>query len=276
MKIAVSTMTNCLSFLEQGTEAAMRELASCAAQYIEISQHIPTEDADLAELERCCEETGIRVCAISCRFSPAGLPALPELMWQGKPLRTRSLQEDADSLAALCRRFHCRYLRFGGFPGHALRTPEQTKCYMAELEACAAALQEQGIGLCVHNHADEFMKVEGRWLLSWAMELAPHLLLELDVKNALVCGVDPVSLLERYPGRVPLLHVQDLEVCPGDDWTNPIYRGVPAGEGNIDWARVCAAARKSGTVFSIIEQADTQGRETAACIRTAMATLSSL
>lgn len=276
-EIAVSSMTNASAFLREGVGAAMEQLSHLGISHLEISQHIRFDEDTIPEFLEASRKWGIGICAISCRFDGTTENPVPEFQWQGHPLKIWSAETDFDQLVQLCRLFGCKYLRFAGFPGMALRSAAQVCAYMNALEAMAARFADYGITLCVHNHADEFMMVDGKWLISWAMELAPHLQMELDVKNAFVCGVDPCDLLDRFSGRVPLIHVQDLQVYPSGEgknaWMKPEYRGVPAGQGNINWSKISASAKYAGAQYLIIEQSLFYGQDPYACINAAANTL---
>lgn len=278
-QIAVSTMTNADSFLLEGAPAALARLHALGVTAVEVSQHIRFDSEALPAFLAARRELGIDVCALSVRFDGTQPSPLPPLTAHGQTLRALSAEEEFDTIVGCCRQLGCRYVRFAGFPGGRLRSAGDVRPYMAALEAMAARFADQGLTLCVHNHADEFMKAEGRWLLDWALELAPHLALELDVLNALRCGVDPKALLARYAGRVPLLHAQDLLVLPGvegaEDWLRPEYRFVPVGEGNVDWAALCAAAAAAGSRYLIVEQAQFAGRDPYDCIQSAVRGLQS-
>lgn len=275
--IAVSSMTNANAFLREGVGPAMEKLSQLGISHLEISQHIRFDEDTIPAFLEASRKWDIGICAISCRFDGTTENPVPEFLWQGQPLKIWSAERDFERLVQLCRQFDCKYLRFAGFPGMALRSAQQVRAYMHALETIATGFADCGIALCVHNHADEFMMADGRWLISWAMELAPHLQMELDVKNAFVCGVNPCDLLDRFFGRVPLLHVQDLQVYPSGDgknaWLKPEYRGVPAGQGNINWETIAASAKNAGAKYLIIEQSQFYGQDPYACIAAAANTL---
>ncbi len=72
--------------------------------------------------------------------------------------------------------------------------------------------KEYGLKLGYHNHAGDFVEVEGQTVLDYVLaHTDPELfLLELDVAN--MGGADPMDYLTRYPDRVRLLHVKDERV----------------------------------------------------------------
>ena len=83
----------------------------------------------------------------------------------------------------------------------------------------------------------------------------PNLALEIDVYWAAFAGVDPAGLIERLPGRVPLLHCKDLEMIRDQEaGVRPFY--APVGEGNLDWERILAASLAAGTEAWVVEQDD--------------------
>lgn len=269
MHIAVSSMTNADSFLEEGVAAAMRKLKECGADYVEVSQHIQFDEETIPEFMKAGQEQGIRVCALSTGYSGTIPTPMPPLLYQGKPLKSYSAREDFDLLVELCRKFQCRYVRFAGFPGAQMKNAEDVKAYMADVEEMACRFAAEGIGFCAHNHVDEFMRVDGMWVMEWALELAPHLLFEIDVLNAQKCGINPVDLLGWCSGRAPLLHLQDLKVCAPEtgEWMKPEYRGVAVGEGNLNMQAICRAAAEAGSQYLIVEQASFYGRNPYDCIR---------
>lgn len=121
-----------------------------------------------------------------------------------------------------------------------------------------------GMTLAYHNHAFELAPAgNGRTLLDVLLESSDpkNVTLELDIFWAKVAGVDPVSLLAKYKGRVPLMHVKNL--MPG---TEPRFtEGVPkewfreAGKGVIDVPAVLRAASAAGVKHFFVEQDQTPG-----------------
>jgi len=69
-------------------------------------------------------------------------------------------------------------------------------------------------------------------------------------------GAEPAALIEKYNGRVPFLHVKDMEkglsLPPGTSGA-PEKTKVPVGTGQIDWPAVFRASMKSGTLVYYIE-----------------------
>ena len=122
-------------------------------------------------------------------------------------------------------------------------------------ELCKTA----GIMLCYHNHAFEFQPMEGTSPLEVMMDHFEVGLvgLELDAFWSSVAGVDPVGILNRYEGRVPLIHLKDKaegtkQTYDGNDVRIDQFKEV--GNGVMDIPGILRAAQSRGVRHYIVEQ----------------------
>src|SRR5580658_3315578 len=126
-------------------------------------------------------------------------------------------------------------------------------------ELCSKA----GLRLCYHNHAFEYQPTpDGRLLDVLMKSTDPKLVsLELDVMWAHVAGVDPVSILQQYGDRIPLVHLKN--VAPGvetrynEDIPDAAFREL--GNGVVDIPAVLRAAKQAGVKHYFVEQDQTPG-----------------
>ena len=111
-------------------------------------------------------------------------------------------------------------------------------------ERCKAA----GLQLSYHNHDFEFAQFDGKYGIDILMEAADPDLLKLqpDLGWVAYAGVDPVSFLRRYSGRVPTVHFKDMI-------KEPTRYDVPTGEGILPIPELIAAGREAGTQWFIVE-----------------------
>ena len=131
------------------------------------------------------------------------------------------------------------------------RTPEEADAVGARLGRLAEDAAARGLELGFHNHDGEVQALaDGRSFLERLLERP--LFLELDLGWAWWAGADPVELLERTRGRVPLVHVKDFR-----------RRGERAfcavGDGNVGYDRVAPAAEAAGVEWLVVEQDETEG-----------------
>ena len=79
------------------------------------------------------------------------------------------------------------------------------------------ALAKFGLKGVIHNHGEEFLALdesgEGERIYDFiAAHTDPELIgFELDVGWAVRAGVDPVEVIHRYAGRVPLIHIKECD-----------------------------------------------------------------
>ena len=203
---------------------------------------------------------------------PAVDAATARRMLDDNGLRCIATHRSWDRLAAetdLEIEFHrilgCDFTAIGGIPGsYGERGPEGFRAFVADARPVIARLRAGGIRFGYHNHAFEFMRCgEGRnTLYDLLIDSGnPDLLLELDVYWADHAGVNPERLLERCPGRVPVVHLKDKEISPEGQ---PMV--APIGEGNIDWPGILRACRAAGVEWYAIEQ-DECRRDPFDCLR---------
>ena len=126
-------------------------------------------------------------------------------------------------------------------------------------ERCRAA----GIRFCYHNHAFEFEPMEGTTGFQVMMDRLDKNLcgFELDCFWVSVAGHDPVELLDRLSGRVPLLHLKDKAAGTPVMFKESVDHGAfkEVGNGVIDWPAVLRAAQSAGAEHYFVEQDQTPG-----------------
>ena len=124
------------------------------------------------------------------------------------------------------------------------------------------ASKKAGIQFAYHNHWFEFLPVNGKLPYDLLLEACdPNLVkMELDLCWITVAGGDPLKYFNRYPGRVPLVHVKDMKKLPkvsqagGQDFGDSLKGDMTeVGSGIIDWKRIFAQSEKAGIKHYIVE-----------------------
>lgn len=133
----------------------------------------------------------------------------------------------------------------------------------ATLNTAGATCAKQGLHLCYHNHAFEFEPSGNGTLLDVLMkETDPKLVnLELDIMWSQVAGVDPVSVLKKYKGRVHLMHLKNVAKGFGPQYNEKVPKEAfkEVGAGAVDIAAVLKAASETGVKHYFVEQDQTPG-----------------
>ena len=141
-------------------------------------------------------------------------------------------------------------------------------------------LKDNGIALLYHNHDFEFTKVDGQYILDKLFATVPSDLLnpQLDTCWVHYAGVNPAECVEKYSGRVRVLHLKDF-VCKNLGG-GPVYALIgadgkeekaasqsdngfelrPVGYGIQDFPAILAAAEKAGVEIVVVEQDESVDR----------------
>ena len=145
---------------------------------------------------------------------------------------------------------------------------EGYQAFLADMPPVIEKLKAAGITLGFHNHSIEFLRGPGGDTIYDLLieEGGPDLTMTVDVYWAAVAGVNPVRLIDRLHGRLPVIHMKDLEVVREEGEMMPVPAYAPVGEGNLDWDAIIPAAQAAGTQVWVVEQ-DLCRRDPFDCIR---------
>jgi sugar phosphate isomerase/epimerase len=110
-------------------------------------------------------------------------------------------------------------------------------------ETCA----RQGITLCYHNHDFEFTRFDGQTGMDilYSNTDPRYLQAELDLYWVKKAGEDPAAYMQKFAGRLPLLHLKDM----AEDGAF-----AEVGTGILPWDAIFAAAPEIGVQWYIVEQ----------------------
>lgn len=157
--------------------------------------------------------------------------------------------DDPQEVIAKLDSLHCKYTAYP-YPSDVDFSSESVvRKLISQLEASAKVFSAAGKVLCYHNHHVEFRKLGGRAILDLIYEGAPSLQGEIDTYWVQYGGGDSVEWCEKLAGRLPLIHLKDYMVT---DESKPTFCEV--GSGNMNFAKIIAAAERSGCEWFIVEQ----------------------
>jgi sugar phosphate isomerase/epimerase len=166
--------------------------------------------------------------------------------------------KDATAQVARAAAFGVRYAGCAWIPHKERFTREDCLRAAADFGKWGRAAKDAGVRFIYHIHGYEFEKSpEGTLFDTLAAQTDPaNVAFQADIFWVRRGGCDPVSLFERYPGRIASTHLKDIakgvEVCKPDG-DAPDETSVPLGEGMIDWPSVLQAAKKAGVERHYIE-----------------------
>jgi len=161
-------------------------------------------------------------------------------------VRLDALEKQLDQEIAYCKQIGCPYLMMPWLAPD-MRNEETIRGLAPRFNEFGKRCQEQGIVFGYHNHDFEFATMSnGTKLLDLLLSLTdPSLVsLELDVYWAAYAGVSPESMLQKYAGRIPVIHLKDM---------TPDRHFSEVGDGTLNLAQLLSVAEKSGTKGYIVE-----------------------
>jgi sugar phosphate isomerase/epimerase len=124
------------------------------------------------------------------------------------------------------------------------------QAFGARLAKAGAPVRKAGLRFAWHNHDFEFRKLaDGSYPIEHVLA-DPAVLWEADIAWIAKAEADPIPWLERYRGRIPLVHVKDIapqgEKRDEDGWAD-------VGTGILPWQRYWDLAVQGGAEAMIAE-----------------------
>jgi sugar phosphate isomerase/epimerase len=142
-----------------------------------------------------------------------------------------------------------KYIVCPWLPEAQLKNEAEFEALLASFRKFGAEIKRQGLTFAYHNHAFEFEKVNGTYILDRMYESveADVMKAELDLYWVTKGGLDPKEYLLKYKGRTPLVHVKDM----ADDAEGSF---AEVGHGIIDYPSIFSVAEEAGVQYYIVEQ----------------------
>jgi len=156
-----------------------------------------------------------------------------------------NLKNNAKQLADEAAEGGLSYLVCSAMP---VSTMDDIKIAVDVFNKAGEACKKTGVQFAFHNHNFEFVKVEGIIPYDYIMSNTDKDLVksELDLGWASVAGHDPVEIFQKYPGRIPLWHVKDMD--------KNTKMPTEVGSGMIDFKRIFDHSSLSGMKYFFVEQ----------------------
>jgi len=147
----------------------------------------------------------------------------------------------------------CDYIGVGMMPDR-YRGEAWLDQFVVDYKPAAQKIASAGKLLMYHNHAFEFSKIYGKRVMDYLMDnFSPSEMgFTFDTYWAQAGGADICDWIEKLAGRMPCVHLKDMDVLPD--------RGVvmsPIMEGNLNFPKILNLLKKDdGVKYLLIEQDD--------------------
>jgi len=120
-----------------------------------------------------------------------------------------------------------------------------------EFNACGEIAKKHGIKFAYHNHDYSFVPMNGIIPQDVMMNNTNKdtVDFEMDMYWTVAAGVDPLTYMEKHPGRFKLVHVKDMTKLANGD-----HESCVIGKGTIDYKSLLPQIAKRGVKHMIVEQ----------------------
>jgi sugar phosphate isomerase/epimerase len=222
------TLRNELEHDFPGTLRALKEMGWPAVQISGLRNH--TKEQIVAALQ----ETGLKTAGMHVPLDRLR-DDLPEVLAEAQLFGTKDLI--------------CPYL------SDDLRHEAGYRAVRSELNTIANKLADEGYRISYHNHDFELqVQVDGTTALAYMLEPSDSnaVLTEVDVYWVKKAGLDPLTFIQPFANRMPIIHLKDMS---HDE--RQFYAEI--GTGTIDFAPILSWGEHNGIEWYAVEQDECPG-----------------
>ena len=133
-----------------------------------------------------------------------------------------------------------------------LKKPDDIIRHIEILNGFSRELRKSGICFAYHNHAMEFMRIEGKYIMDLILEYGEFDLI-LDVYWLAYAAQNPSEFIKKAGKRARVIHFKDLRINENQSEFCEI------AEGNLDWNDIIKACDEAGAEYAMVEQDSCNG-----------------
>ena len=224
------------------------------AQYYTLRNFAKTIE-DFEETCRKVKEIGYKLVQIS--GTPLGAAEMKEVLdkYGLKVVTThRNFDDFLNNLEEVMeynRTLGCELCGVGSMPVKYRGSDEGVSQFIKEMNEVAAKLRKEGLYFGYHNHAFEFVKFDGKFIMDRLIEESDPDAVKFIVDTYWLQfgGMNPVKYIKKLGERAMAIHFKDLKI---NLESKPEIAEV--GEGNLDWDEIIAACDEAGAKWALVEQ----------------------
>ncbi len=138
------------------------------------------------------------------------------------------------------------FLVVSGIPEERRQTADDWRELARLFDEAAERVAPEGMRVGYHNHDHEFRPLDGStaWDLFFG-GTSKNVVMQIDTGNCIEGGGDPVSLLQKFPGRAASIHLKEFSKSDPDAFV---------GDGDVPWKAILEACEGvGGTEWYILE-----------------------
>ncbi|NJP40381.1 sugar phosphate isomerase/epimerase [Oscillospiraceae bacterium HV4-5-C5C] len=147
----------------------------------------------------------------------------------------------------------CDYIGIGMMP-ERYRYAGWLDRFAKDYREAAKKIAAAGKLLMYHNHHLEFAKLNGERIILQLLDAfkADELGFTLDTYWVQAAGGDVCSWIKTLAGRIPCIHLKDMDVLIRPEGVSAVM--APVLEGNMNFQAILPALEQAGTRYALVEQ----------------------
>ncbi|MCA0758137.1 sugar phosphate isomerase/epimerase [Paenibacillus sp. N4] len=160
---------------------------------------------------------------------------------------TKHMESDFAGQIAFAKEIGISYIVTPWAPLPVKPTMDDVKYLTGVLTKCGRQVNDAGLQYSYHTHDFEFKLVAKKPVIEHLLERVPADLMtvQFDLGWLFLAGYDPLEYLDKYKGRVPLVHFNDFRKGRMD---------VEIGKGEVGYERILEALEPAGVKYVFTEQ----------------------
>ncbi len=162
----------------------------------------------------------------------------------------QDFKENMDKVVADHQVMDCKIAGLGAMPKEFQGDLSGVKQFIKEFNQISAELKKEGLQFGYHNHAFEFAKLDGKYIMDYILENTDpdDFRFIVDTYWLAVAGLDPAEYIKKLGPRALVIHFKDLAVSGNGSIMAEVM------EGNLNWDKIFAACEESGAKYAMVEQ----------------------
>lgn len=171
------------------------------------------------------------------------------------------LADEREAMINILKTLGCKYVAVPWLGEDELPGGKSFKGIIDFLHDAGRDLAKEGIQLLFHNHANEFKKVNGDLALDVLYNsVDPECLkAQIDIGWATYIGVDACSLIKRYRGRLPIIHLKDFVYGEAAEGEKAPMVSCPVGCGELELDKIIKESLEAGCEIFVVEEDEAYG-----------------
>jgi len=165
------------------------------------------------------------------------------------------LKNNIEKVIAEVEKYDVKYVMCGWIPHEGDFNIKNAESAIMVFNSAGEILKKKGVTLAYHIHGYEFSTYKSGTLFDYIAQNSENFSFQMDVFWVHHGGVNPLSLLNKYPNKFVMMHLKDMKkgVVGDRSGSQDIEDNVVLGSGQIDIKELVKRGSELGIKYMFIE-----------------------